>query len=105
MDKLSTKNIGQRNYCILILIHIHAFVQFKIQRRQYTVDGFIFVGTNFRGLINSWGSKFMVIQKIANSWVLEFLDRTLQENHENWYPKKMKPSTGVVSFSLSYNFD
>ena len=33
------------------------------------------------------------MQKITNSWVLEFLDQTLLENHENWYPTKIKPST------------
>ena len=64
-----------------------------------TVDGFIFVGTNFRGLNKNdtfVGFKiraivfsfFMFIQKITFSWVLEFVDRTFHENHENWYPTK-----------------
>ena len=33
------------------------------------------------------------MQKITISWVLEFVDWTLHENHENWYPTKFKPST------------
>ena len=66
------------------------------------MDGFIFVGTNFRGLnknntfirfkihghcilfINSYRKlKF----RRSNSWI------TLRENHENWYHTKFKPST------------
>ena len=31
--------------------------------------------------------------KIHRNWVLEFVDRTRHENHENWYPTKIKPST------------
>ena len=27
------------------------------------------------------------------SWVLKFVDWTLHEDHENWYPTKFKPST------------
>ena len=70
----------------------------------YTVDGFIVVGTNcraFKKMTHSCGSKFVVIlflfslfiQKITISWVLEFVDRTLHEHHENWYPTKFKLST------------
>ena len=33
------------------------------------------------------------IQKIAISLALEFVGGTLHENHENWYPTKIKPST------------
>ena len=47
MDTLSTKTYRSKK-----LLHkdINSFVQFKIQRRQYTVNGFIFVGTHFCGL-------------------------------------------------------
>ena len=31
--------------------------------------------------------------KIALAWVLEFVDQTLRENHENWYPTKIKSFT------------
>ena len=70
----------------------------------YSVDGVIFVGTNFRGLntndtfvgFKTRGhsilfSKF--IQEITVSWVPEFVDRTLHETRENWYPTKFKPLT------------
>ena len=68
------------------------------------VDGFIFVGTIFHGLSKHYtfvgfkirGHSFffsLFIQKIAFSWVLDFVDRTLHKNHENWYPTKIKPST------------
>ena len=30
---------------------------------------------------------------VAVPLVLEFVDRTLPENHENWYPTKIKPFT------------
>ena len=33
------------------------------------------------------------MQKIAISWAPEFVDQTLQENHENWNPTKIKPPT------------
>ena len=103
MDTLSTKTFRSKK---LLHIDINSFVRFKIQRRQYTVDGFICVGTNFRelnktdkfGIPNSCPLNFpsYFIQKIANSWVLEFVNRTLHGNHENGYPTKMKPSTEVV---------
>ena len=35
------------------------------------------------------------MQKIAILWVLEFLNRTLRKNHENWYTMKIKPSTVI----------
>ena len=38
----------------------------------------------------------LFIQKITNSWVLEFVDWTVHENHENWYPTKIKPYTVCV---------
>ena len=48
-----------------------------------------------RGVQNSWLEYFpsFLIIKIAISWVLEFVDRTLHENSENWYPTKIKPFT------------
>ena len=62
-----------------------------------TVDGFIFVGTNFRGMnktdtflgIKIRGHSIFfhnMIQKITISWILKFEDWTFHENHENWYP-------------------
>ena len=46
------------------------------------------------------GSNFVAITflfifhvEIAISWVLEFVDRTIHENHKYWYPKKIKPFT------------
>ena len=73
------------------------------------MDGFIFVGTNFCGLNendtflvvqNLWPQYFpsKFIQKITYSWILEFVDWALHENHKNWYPTKIKPST-VSQFS------
>ena len=47
MDTLSTKTYRSKK---LLHIDINLFVQFRNPRRSYTVDGFIFVGTNFRGL-------------------------------------------------------
>ena len=80
-----------------------------------TVDAFIFMGTNFRGLNENdtfVGFKIRghsifpsyVIQKITNSCVLEFMDRTLHENHENWYPTKINPSTVPLSVSIRDQF-
>ena len=47
------------------------------------------------------------MQKITNSWVLEFEDQTHHENHENWYTTKIKPSTvagqPVLTFGLALN--
>ena len=71
------------------------------------VDGFIFVGTNFRGLNKTYtfvGFKirghsiffYNSYKKVKMSWVLEFVDRTLHENHEYWYPTKFKPFTVYV---------
>ena len=47
---------------------------------------------------HSWGSQFVAIvfsfiQKIAISLVLEFVDTSLNENHEIWNPMKIKSST------------
>ena len=49
-------------------------------------------------MTHSWGSKFVAIEfffiiHTENNLfvVLEFVDRTLHENHENWYPTKIKP--------------
>ena len=63
-----------------------------------TVGGFIFVGTNFLGLSKSHtlvGFKFVVlafsfiIHTENHFWlVLDFVDRTLHDNHEIWYPRK-----------------
>ena len=30
---------------------------------------------------------------MAFTWVLDFVDRNLHENHKNWYPTKIKPPT------------
>ena len=75
---------------------------------KVTVDGFIFVGTKFRGLgkIHTFvGFKIrfpsLFIQKFAISWALEFVDRIHHENHENVYPEKIKPST---VFGISSKF-
>ena len=68
---------------------------------EHTVDGFIFVGTNFcvlnekwhiHWVQNSWPLYFLslFIQKITISWVLEFVDWTFHKNCENWYPTKFK---------------
>ena len=75
-----------------------------------TVDGFIFVGTNILGLNEN--DTFMGLKirghsiflpnsykKTTYSWVLEFVDRTLHEIHENWYPMKIKPSTVIESMT------
>ena len=43
-------------------------------------------------ITHSWGSKFVAIA-LAFSWVLDFLDQTLDKSHENWYPMDIKPST------------
>ena len=53
---------------------------------------------------NSWPKYFLTkfIQKIAISWVLEFVDWTLHENHENWYPTKFKPSTAIEQNLCNY---
>ena len=46
----------------------------------------------------SVGSKFMIInfflwniQKIAFSWVLEFVDINSHENNKNWHSRNVKP--------------
>ena len=57
-------------------------------------------------MIHSWGSKFvgMIFSFIILTknyyfvgtcilHVLEFVDWTLIENHENWYPTKIEPLT------------
>ena len=53
-------------------------------------------------MTHSWGSKFVaivfsfIIHTESNpSWVLEFVDPTLCENHENWYPMKFKPGVEI----------
>ena len=74
------------------------------------MDCFIFVGTNFRGLNKNHTivglkirgySIFLHIVHTENcySWALKFVGRTIHENHENWYPTKIKPST-VLEFTL-----
>ena len=75
------------------------------------MDAFIFVGINFRG----WNRNHTFVgvkirghstflhnsyRKIAFSWVLEFVDWTLHENHGNWYPMKIKPSTVIFHLPL-----
>ena len=52
---------------------------------------------------HSWGSKlvalvfsFIIHTENTISWVLEFVDQTLHENQENWYPTKCKPFTVLV---------
>ena len=76
-----------------------------------TLDGFIFMGINFRGFnINGIfiGIKIhgyyiylhKVIQKVILLLVLEFVDRTLHDNHENWYFTKIKPFTVYVIWSF-----
>ena len=51
---------------------------------------------------HSWGSKFVVIvfSFIMHTENHYFVDRTLHENHESWYPTKIKPST-VCAFVFS----
>ena len=55
-------------------------------------------------MTHSWGSKFMaiafscIIQTenrffVSKTHELDFMDRTLNENKENWFSKKIKPST------------
>ena len=70
----------------------------------HTVDGFIFVGTNFRGLnkndtfvgLKIRGHSILFHNSyITISWVLDFVDRALQEKNENWYPMEFKPSTVI----------
>ena len=73
----------------------------NVEKKLYILDGFIFVYQfswierkwHICGFQNSWPYFFpsYFIQKITNSWLLEFVDRILQENHENWYPTKIKP--------------
>ena len=65
------------------------------------VDLTKFTNSHIRGVQNSWPLYFpsKCIQKIANLWVLEFVVWTLHENHENWYPTKIKSST-VASVRL-----
>ena len=66
-----------------------------------TLDGlFLWVPivVDFRKIKHSCCSKFVaisfsIIWKIAFSLALEFLGGTLHENHENWYPIKIKRST------------
>ena len=73
-----------------------------IYRFSNTVNAFIFVGTNFRGLYKNHTSVGFQIYghtcsiflynpypKIAISWVLKFVDQTLHKNHENCYPTKL----------------
>ena len=38
------------------------------------------------------------MQNIAILLTLEFVDGTLHENHKNWYPMKIKPSTECLQF-------
>ena len=61
-------------------------------------------------ITHSWGSKSVAIvfsliihtKKIAVSRVLEFVDQTLHENHENWYPMKIILST-ILDKRLTLN--
>ena len=51
-------------------------------------------------MTHSWVSKFVAIIfffRIDNSLVLEFVDWTVYENHENWHPAKIMPFT-VIRF-------
>ena len=40
---------------------------------------------------------FIIHTKITISWILEFVELTLNENPENWYLTKLKPSL-VINF-------
>ena len=66
----------------------------------YTVDAFIFVGTNFRGLnkiTHSWGSKFMAIvfSFIIHTEKSYFLGTRIRGSDppRKLIPMKIKPST------------
>ena len=76
------------------------------------MDGFIFVGTNFRGLNKN--DTFVGFRIRGNSiffhklyrkshfrGYMEFVDWTLHENNENWYPTKFKPSTVYFGYGSS----
>ena len=100
---------GLRTFHVLLPFVQNSFSWPFLAMLSHTVDGFIFVRTNFRGLNlndSSWGSKIVAIifpsyftQNIAIFWVLELVDWTL---HENWYPTKIKQSEWklVVSFHM-----
>ena len=71
------------------------------------MDGFIFVGTNFRVLKRNQTFVGLKLVAIVFSFIIytenryllapEFMDRTLKENPENWYPTKITPSAVVVT--------
>ena len=80
-----------------------------------TVDGFIFVGTNCRGLNEN--DTFLGFKICGHSIFLHISYRKcefmgtgicgsdpLHENHENWYPTKIKPSTVLSVQRLDFNF-
>ena len=80
----------------------------------HTVDGFIFVGTNFHALNRNvisiginicWNFIFLhkSYKKIALSLVLESVDVTLHENHEKWYLTKIKPFR-VLNYNKSLSY-
>ena len=69
--------LPQSRYIISSVLYINNYCTSACNLYLYTVDGFIFVGINFRGLsksIHSWGSKFIAIAFsfiFQISWVLD----------------------------------